>query len=252
MPNLRIEDFTKILRVLKNYVTELLISLYAALGIGLFLVIHSLAGDYLAVIGTMAYQFDLGQALVFALLWGLIIFAVLFLTMTVLKQRCIKHVYIIPMLFFCTLGLVALAIIPSALNVWNVIHLFILDCIIGMSYQLYISEHRSQSPSEFSLAAKESKLKALEMEHRELLQHINLILWGTAIALTGLVVAGFVPLITTYKELSQQEALRGLLFTSTVIIIYILVGLWFGILNQLFKKLKTLRIKALEVKEKTT
>jgi len=247
MPNLRIEDLRKISHVFKNNLAELMIALYAALGIGLFLTVHSLSSDFLSVIGIMVYQFDLNQALVFAFLLGTIIFSSHFWAMIMFKPYCIKHVYFIPMLFFCVFGLIALAIVPAALNVWNIIYIFVADCIMGISYQIYTNENEAQTPSEFDFATTESKLQALEMEHRELLQHINLILWGTAIALTGLVVAGFVPLITTYKSLPQQEALRGLLFTSAVLIIYFMLGLWFGILNQLFKKLRSLRTKTLEI-----
>jgi hypothetical protein len=86
------------------------------------------------------------------------------------------------------------------------------------------------------------------MEHREVLQHVNLLLWGTAIAITGVVVAGFVPLLNAYKNPIEQEALRGLLLTSVVLIIYFVAGVWFGILAQMLKRLETLRKKVLEVK----
>jgi hypothetical protein len=235
-------------RLLATNKAELTLAVYGALGIGLFLLIHSIAGHYLNVLGIMHYAFDTRQAILLSLLWGVVASVAMFLIMILFKRHFTEYAFVLPMVSFSPLGLAALATASGAFNVWNIIYLFVTDSILGISYQIYIAEHTHRFPLEYDSATKGSKLQTLEMEHREVLQHVNLLLWGTTIAITGIVVAGFIPLLNAYKNSIEQEALRGLLLTSVVLVIYFVAGVWFGVLAQMLKRLETLRKKVLEVK----
>ena len=106
------------------------------------------------------------------------------------------------------IGIVAFTLIPSGINAYNLIYLFILSMIYGISYTLFIKFSKDESPS----------IKCLELEHNEVLQYIHFFSWGIIFVIIGGVVSSFSSLL---QEDYPSNGINLDLFNHTILIIYL-------------------------------
>lgn len=236
------EERINFYQFIKNNFVEILISLYAGGGICVFLYLHSIAGRYLKIFEREYPVFSINDVLLGSAKWGPFISFILFFFLLHYKKSEFKKPKIISLLVVTLLSIFVLEgfFIENVFNAWNLLYLFILDIIVG--FIIYIKYNGEIEFKKFDKIPDINKIEFLKLWHTETIQYLKLLTNTVIIVLIGGLVTAFAPQFPYYqREASQSTGLYLLILNHLILVIYYLIGVWFGILGQLFGRSSKIR-----------
>lgn len=221
---------------------EVLISLYAGMGICVFLFLHAIAGIYLKIFEMEYPVFSLNDALFGSARWGPFISMIIFFFLQYYKKPEFKKPERISLLIVSFLSIFVLEgfFFENVFNAWNFLYLFFLDIIVG--FTIYIKYNGEIEFKKFERISEIHKIEFLKLWHNETLQYVNLLAHTVLILITGGLIAAFAPQMSFYqRDPSQSTGLFLLILNHVLLVIYYIMGVWFGIMAQLFGRLSKIR-----------
>jgi ammonia channel protein AmtB len=159
-----------------------------------------------------------------------------------------KYPALISIIVIFNISVLSLAafLIEGIFNAWIFIYVFVLDIILG--FIIYITYSWSLEFSNLKgHINKLDKRAFLKLWHNETLQYISTLTNAIFIIITGGIVAALAPQMVFFQGKSiNQYGIFLMLFNHSVLIIYYLVGAWFGILGQYYNRLFQIRLELLK------
>jgi hypothetical protein len=211
---------------------DLLLSIYAGLGCATFILLHANASHYLILLERDTFIFSFVDAIYLSILWGIFLFGLIFIFFILIKNNTILK--ILNPLTIIVIGLFAFSMIQGGRNAFTIIYLFILSVIFGISYHI----------SEGNLKPLIQSKKSLELEHKEILQYVQFINWGIIIIILSALIGTLSPDLS--KDLSSEGV--GLeIIGHTILVIYFILGIWFGVVVQLIQRMEIIRNEIFEI-----
>lgn len=238
---------------LKGGWPEFLFATYASSGIALFLVLHAQASVYLQILGESYYTYSLEEAVTRSAFWSAIVFVSIYFSTSAcykgMKGSKLRRAGPFVDVFLLTvLGLLALHGSSGALDAASITYLFALDGLLGATLFLFFN-HPDIAVAGTGREAS-ALLEVLKMEHREFLQYINLVVWSNVVIFTGAVITSLIPRFTYLQGTTTQRIALGLILANyAILVIYFVVGVWFGIIGQLLARLETIRQNVFSLRE---
>ncbi len=233
-------SFAICVRHLKEAHFELVISLYISTGLVVFILSHALGAIYFGMMNLPTYDFTVNEALLATSLWFPIVCLTLWLTIAFCKNH-FSNIYgvllVLPVL--AVLGSISLFTINNGLNPYNIAYLFVLIALLGITLYLYFNKRKNV---EVRGKIETYTVEALKMEHATLLQQLNQTIWAIVFVFIGAAITGLLPVASLVgQDAVSAEATRITLVGNAILIIYFLVGSWFGIIHQLQIRLEEIR-----------
>lgn len=229
-------------QIIKNNFGEVLISLYAGGGICWFLISHYIAGIYLKIFEMEYHVFSFNDLLLGSARWGPFISMIIFFFLLRCKKSEFKKPVEISLLILLLLSIFVLEgyFVENVFNAWNLLYLFLLEIIVGVT--IYIRYNGEIEFKNFERISEIHKIEFLKLWHKEMLQYVNLLTHTVLIIITGGLIAAFAPQMSFYqREPSQSTGLFLLILDHVLLVIYYIIGIWFGIMAQLFGRLSKIR-----------
>lgn len=232
----------KFYQIIKNSLGEVLISLYAGIGICVFLFLHNISGIYLKIFEMEYHVFSFNDALLGSARWGPFISMIVFFFLLHYKKSEFKKPERISLLIVSLLSIFVLEgfFFENVFNAWNFLYLFILDIIVG--FIIYIKYNGEIEFKNFERISEIHKIEFLKLWHNEILRYVNLLTNTVLIIITGGLIAAFAPQMSFYqRDPSQSTGLFLLIFNHILLVIYYIIGVWFGIIGQFVGRLSKIR-----------
>ena len=208
---------------------KIIICIYCSIGISMFIIIHSMSSDYLGMLGDSPYNYPLSKAIPMAIIAGLILG---FVNYAILRFTKTKHHAILLPIAIMILGIFFFCLIQGAFNAFNLIYLFTLSVVVMMAIKNKYSHPQKHS----------SSIRALELEHKEILQHIHFFIWGFIVVVIG---GLFTSLMASVEE--DFNVIRYQVIAHTFLVIYYVIGIWFGTFSKFLKRLKQIRMEISQI-----
>lgn len=221
---------------------ELCISIYCGMGIFTFFILHSFASIYLRILDVVYYNYSLNKALSASVKWGSIILFISYVLLLYFRKFAIRMPVLVSLIIIIVISLIFIDgfLIEEAFNAWNFIYVFILDIIVG--FTIYIRYSGLSELARVQHISDENKVEFLKLWHNEVLQHISILSHTIIIIITGGLITALAPQMPYFQR--DPEDAYGvflLIFNHAVLLIYYLVGVWFGILGQFIGRLPKIR-----------
>jgi hypothetical protein len=125
--------------------------------------------------------------------------------------------------------------IPNFFTPSNIIFMFVFTSVIGISTFYYIGPE----PLKILYAGNYARyIEALKLQHDWFLRAINIIIWAIVIFSTGVVLVIWTQIVFPWIPVEKRFSYPFIKLQawSTVQVIYLLLGVWFGILYRLMKQ----------------
>jgi len=238
----RIKESFKFYQIIKNNFGEILISLYAGAGICWFLFLHYISAIYLKIFELEYHVFSFNDALLGSVRWGPFISMIVFFFLLHYKKPEYKKPGEISLLIVFLLSIFVLEgfFFEDVFNAWNLLYLFILDIIVG--FTIYIRYNGEIEFKNFDRISELHKIEFLKLWHNEILEYVKLLTNTVLILITGGLIAAFAPQFPFLsRDPSQSTGLFLLMSNHILLVIYYIIGVWFGIMGRLFGRLSKIR-----------
>ena len=228
---------------------DLLLSIYVMFGIQSVFYSHYVGSIHTKILGMADYQYPLERALrsaiPFSILGSILVYFYLH-SQELKKDFEPKKDSFIVILIITIVSFIGY-INDELLNVWNFLLILMVMGIVGLSIYFRGNNYREINIIT-SLKPSYKKTKYLELWHDDIKQKIQLSIQVFFLLITGVAVAGFAPLYTErVLDPKYTEGIALFFFASSVEVIYLLIGAWFGIICPWFNLLRQIRLEILNL-----
>ncbi len=226
-----------------NNLVELIISLYIGVGVFFLNISHyysTISNNYLNL---NVYSYPIYNAIFNAYFFSLSIFLTSFIFLVYTKVYFLINTIKYTLCYFTIiLTLLLISIYYSGFfSFINLGFIFIISIIV--SFSIYIKNNdfvHIQSINQKFISNKKRDYEVIKLYHTETLQSINLIVTSILLFITGVVVVGILPNIKIIDTNSYYGNMLAILLW-TLWCIYYIIGLWFGIISQLYRRLDSIK-----------